>query len=107
MTTTTEAASTAREAMYAEQARQRGAVLRRELAAEHESWTTYRANMTAGSLVAIEMRRPGHLRPTPTADVVRVLAEVAGILAAEDARHTANVARIMRALAAIPGEVAA
>ena len=103
MTTTTDAASTAREAMYAEQARQRGAVLRRELAAEHESWTT----MTAGALVAIELRRPGHLQPTPTADVVRVLAEVAGILAAEDARHTANVARIMRALAAIPGEVAA
>ena len=105
MTTTT---TSARENMWAEQARQRRAVLENELAHEHRNHADYVRNMVGGAYTSAELARD-HLAENREDRVVSasaaraILATYAGILTAETARHDANVARIVRALDAIPG----
>ena len=105
MTTTT---TSARDTMWAENTRQRRHVLTAELAHEHASHADYIANMVAGAYTSAELARD-HLAENREDRVVSasaaraILAAYAGILDAETARHDANVARIVRALDAIPG----
>lgn len=105
MTTTT---ASARDTMWAEQARQRRAVLENELAHERRDHADYVRNMVAGAYTSAELARD-HLaehredRVVPVDAALAILSTYAGILASETARHDANVARITRALDAIPG----
>lgn len=105
MTTTT---TSARDTMWAEQARQRRAVLENELAHEHASHAGYVRNMVAGAYTSAELARD-HLaeqredRVVPVDAARAILSTYAVILDAETARHDANVARIVRAIDAIPG----
>ena len=105
MTITT---TSARDTMWAENTRQRRHVLTAELAHERTSHADYVRNMVAGAYTSAELARD-HLaehredRVVPVAAARAILATYAGILDAETARHDANVARILRALDAIPG----